>query len=185
MVKVIEVIDGERRVRFRRRDDDFRVLSTWEDPEDDFDPRLRPWFSAAVEADAANWTEPYVFFASRRPGVSTANAMLGVDGGSWRGVAVYIELAAFSGFLDQLSGANEVASIVDRDGQVVALPERPERCAALFEPIPTTGIPSVSGAAFQAPVAGAAANGGRFGEIDVSGRRYLSDVRGFERVPLP
>ncbi len=93
VVKLIEVIDGERRVTFRRRDDDFGLLATWEDPKDDFDPRLRPWFTAATDSDSANWTEPYVFFTSRRPGVSTANAMLGADGGSWGGVAVDIELA--------------------------------------------------------------------------------------------
>ena len=50
----------------------------------DYDPRARPWYRESVAqlpADAAegplHWTEPYMFFSARQPGITVARAFRG------------------------------------------------------------------------------------------------------------
>lgn len=185
LVKEIRHVDGERRVTFRRRDGRNRVVETWQDPEDRYDPRLRPWFSAATEVDAQAWTAPYVFFTSRRPGVSTATAVIDVEGGRWGAVAVDIELSAFEALLSELSTGSEVAFVVDRAGGVVAVPERPERWPALFASDAMTHRAVVAGSQFDDLVGDAGRLGSRFGAIDGGGVDYWVDLQRFENVSPP
>ena len=185
LVKEIRHVDGERRVTFRRRDDDKRIVETWLDPEDRYDPRLRPWFSAATETDAPAWTTPYVFFTSRRPGVSTATAVVDAEGDRWGAVAVDIELSAFEGLLSELSTSSEVAFVVDRFGAIVAAPDRPERWPGVFGADPLTGRTVVSGQRFRDLVEEAGRLGRRFGEIDGGGGDYWVDLQRFETVSPP
>jgi signal transduction histidine kinase len=36
----------------------------------DFDPRTRPWYQAGAAAQSPAWTEPYVFYTTRDPGIT-------------------------------------------------------------------------------------------------------------------
>jgi diguanylate cyclase (GGDEF)-like protein len=103
------------------RDDDLEVLLEEPDPADDYDPRTRPWYEAATTADDLIWTDPYIFFTSRSPGV-TAAIPLGSDGGEIEGVVgVDIELLQLSDFVGgQRISDSGLAFIVDRGGAVVA-----------------------------------------------------------------
>jgi adenylate cyclase len=110
-------------VTWVRRDASDAVISIEEDPEDQFDPRTRPWFIAAVAAEAVVWTAPYIFFTDRVPGVTAAigfrregetRAVFGVD----------IRLDALGQFLASLEiGTRGQAIIVDRAGLIVAHPD--------------------------------------------------------------
>ncbi len=48
----------------------------------DYDPRIRPWFTGAVEAGAGEvyWTEPYTFFTTGQPGITASVAARTPDG---------------------------------------------------------------------------------------------------------
>ncbi|TDQ78816.1 signal transduction histidine kinase [Dongia mobilis] len=39
---------------------------------DGYDPRLRPWYAAATRGLNSGWTEPYVFWTTRQPGITVA-----------------------------------------------------------------------------------------------------------------
>jgi len=62
------------RVRWRRWAANYSVAADWwEDM--DYDPRLRPWYVAAVEEQGIDergicWTEPYTFFTTKQVGVT-------------------------------------------------------------------------------------------------------------------
>ena len=54
--------------------DDGRVLSE-EWIENDYDPRKRPWHAGAMELvsdEAVYWTDPYIFFTTKDPGITTS-----------------------------------------------------------------------------------------------------------------
>jgi len=185
LVKEIRLVDGERRVTFRQRDPDFQLLRSWEDPEDRFDPRLRPWFAAAGSFEASRWTDPYVFFTSRRAGVSTANAVVSADGRDWGAVAVDIEIASFSEFLGTISSETGVAFIVDREGRLVAGPSGPAGRAPLFTAESGFGGPTQAGSGLAPLVTAAARGTPQSARFEVDGRNYLADIQPFERGSMP
>lgn len=114
----------ERSVIFTTRDAAGRVLSSVADPTDSFDPRTRSWFQGALEADGVHWTNIYVFFSDRVPGL-TASLAFRDRRGTVRGVfGVDVRLDTLSAFLARLDiGVGGRAMIIDGAGQLVAFPE--------------------------------------------------------------
>jgi two-component system sensor histidine kinase/response regulator len=50
--------------------------------ERDYDARERPWFKGAMALpdDRVFWTEPYIFFTTKEPGITAAMRWTGADG---------------------------------------------------------------------------------------------------------
>ncbi|MEQ9334926.1 ATP-binding protein [Thalassobaculum sp.] len=183
LVKEIRSIDGVRRVTYRRRDAELQLVETWSDPDDHFDPRVRPWFSAAVEADAAMWTAPYVFYTARETGVSAAVAIMTEDRRQWGAVGVDIRLSSFADRLTELSAGSEAAFIVDREGMIVAMPDHPERWPGLFGRAALSDRPVVASPDFQQLLATARLS--RFGSIQTAGGGYWIDLQPLDAVSSP
>jgi diguanylate cyclase (GGDEF)-like protein len=121
--KFIGFASGVRQVKRVTRDANLNILKRETLPADTYDPRSRPWYRAANRAGATIWTDPYVFFTSRRPGVTAAspvmraNEMIGVIG-------VDIEISGLSNFLNDVPlSEHGRAFIVDRNGTAVAFPK--------------------------------------------------------------
>lgn len=121
--KVIGGEGGQRQVDITLRTADFEEIGREADPADGFDPRTRPWFEKAVASDGLTWTEPYVFFTSGHPGVSTAIAVRDEGGEIVGVVGVDILIAELSEFLSALDfGETGAAFVFDRAGDVIAFP---------------------------------------------------------------
>lgn len=105
------------------READYTEVTRRKDPEDSYDPRERPWFQLAETQRATVWTDPYVFFSARRPGITIASPVIN-DSGTLQGViGVDIEISAVSEFLSRLRiGKNGTALIINRNGDVIAHP---------------------------------------------------------------
>lgn len=125
VTKTIDMTGGERRVTT------WTVTAAGERgpveivTDDDFDPRLRPWFQDAARAEttAVEWTPPYVFFTSRQLGVS-ASAAVETGDGMLAVIGADIELESLSGFLGSLRiGSTGEAVIVDAANTVIAHPD--------------------------------------------------------------
>jgi diguanylate cyclase (GGDEF)-like protein len=121
--KFIGFASGVRQVSRVTRDANLNVLKRETLPSDTYDPRSRPWYRAANQAGATIWTDPYVFFTSKRPGVTAAspvmraNNLIGVIG-------VDIEISGLSSFLNDVPlSEHGRAFIVDRNGTAVAFPK--------------------------------------------------------------
>lgn len=96
-------------------------VSRTEDPADTFDPRLRPWYTAAERASGAAWTEPYVFFASREPGVTASAAARGPEGDLLAVVGIDLSLRDLSDFVGTVTvSPASRAVLVDTGGMMVA-----------------------------------------------------------------
>ncbi len=119
--KIIRPGGESREVELVWRDQDFTLLKTEQDPEDLYDPRARTWYQGAVEKGAEVWTEPYVFFTSRKPGITLASPVAGTDGQPVAVFGVDIEMGEISGFLTRNSlGLRGTAFITTADGAVIA-----------------------------------------------------------------
>ena len=105
-----------------------RELMNVEMRELDYDARTRPWFKGAMalgdEAKTA-WTEPYVFFTTREPGVTASAMWTGADGQRFV-ISHDVRLMDLSRFSTRVAaGSTGMAAVVDRNGRVIALPRDP------------------------------------------------------------
>jgi diguanylate cyclase (GGDEF)-like protein len=123
VTKVIEVNDGVRKTDRIWRDDNLRETGRAEDPEDTYDPRTRPWYKRATKAMTSIWTAPYIFFTSRRPGVTAATPVFDTSGDLLGVIGADVELGALSAFLaGQSVGPGGFAIVINRSGEVIAYP---------------------------------------------------------------
>jgi len=99
------------------------VVDTKPEPGDDFDPRTRVWYKGALATAGVYWSQPYIFYTTREPGITASIRLTGV-GQVDRVFGVDITLEALSGFLAGLRiGEHGRAAILDPDGNVIAAPE--------------------------------------------------------------
>ncbi|HEY4134308.1 MAG TPA: adenylate/guanylate cyclase domain-containing protein [Alphaproteobacteria bacterium] len=119
--KFMERRDGKLTTTWTRRDADGKVTGTDLDPADTYDPRTRPWFTDATEAQDVTWTDAYVFFTDKKPGITASLAARDADGHPTTIVGVDIYLDELNDFLAglRISGRSE-SLIIDEQGRVIA-----------------------------------------------------------------
>lgn len=121
--KTIDRSEG-RRVTWQRRDGANKTIALEEDPGDTFDPRTRPWYQGAESTRKIFWTDTYLFYTLRKPGVTLALPHFDSDGKLQTVIAVDIELATLCNYLEQLHiGTKGRALIVDAAGRIIAYPD--------------------------------------------------------------
>jgi C4-dicarboxylate-specific signal transduction histidine kinase len=122
--KFITHDQGQRRVDFIWRADNYAIVAQSEDPNDNFDARTRPWYIAASTQGGRIWTDPYIFFSSQQPGVTVAAPVMD-DAGQIQGVVgIDLDIADISLFLSDLTiGETGAAFILSDDGHVIAHPD--------------------------------------------------------------
>lgn len=107
------------------RDNEYKIVSQQLDPEDTYDPRTRPWYQSAVAELASIWTDPYIFFTSRKPGITAASPVFDANGKLRGVVGVDIGIDAISDFLSRLNiGESGAALILNKNGDVIAHPDQ-------------------------------------------------------------
>ncbi len=128
--KLVRFEEGVRRVAVERLGPNGEVLESSETPDDPYDPRTRPWYSAALASDRPYWTPIYRFFTADSLGFTVAQKVEGEVAGV---VGVDLLLRDLESFLDGLPlGDGGVAFVIDGDGRFVAPPpvgRRPDEAA--------------------------------------------------------
>jgi PAS domain S-box-containing protein len=104
-------------------DEQGKVLSR-ERRKDDYDPRVRPWYTDAAGSPGIHWSRPYVFRTTHDVGVT---ASMAIDSGSApiAAIGVDIMLKDLSRFLSTLKrGKGDLSiSLVSREGEILASSE--------------------------------------------------------------
>lgn len=90
--------------------------------DDTYDPRTRPWYSSAQAADGSIWTEPYVFFSSGKPGVTTARAVRDATGSLVAIIGVDLDLEQLTAILDNLPIGHDADAFILAHDVVVSAP---------------------------------------------------------------
>lgn len=135
----------------------------------DYDSRRRPWFRGAIDAAPSPtageaspvgrvfWTEPYLFFTARAPGITAALAFRGNDGIA-RVAGVDLLLTEISSFTTDLRPAdNGKVLVLADDGRIIGLPNHPRfasplaRGGFLLKQPQELGLPVVTEAVRGAP----------------------------------
>ena len=98
-----------------------RIIKTKTVEDSGYDPRKRPWYIGAKETKKTFWTEPYIFFETKQPGITVAIPIFRPDGKTEGVVAADITLKGLSDFLHNL-GLQEstFAFISDKKGKLIA-----------------------------------------------------------------
>ncbi|WP_370283692.1 cache domain-containing protein [Pseudooceanicola sp.] len=165
--KIIRVDGADRTVELIWRDNDYNVIERRMDPDDPYDPRTRPWYVRARDQLTTIWTDPYIFFSSRQPGITLASPVM--DGPDRvRGiVGVDIEISDISDFLARLRiGATGRALIIHENGDVIAHPNKD-----LLKAENADGtLRFVDIRSFEDPIARAA-----FADLEASGRLPVAE----------
>ncbi len=111
----------ERNVLLVFRDPDFQELQRRMDHEDAYDPRDRPWYRQAVDTRDLIWTDPYIFYTSQKPGITSAIPVYGAGGDLDGVVGIDIEIDDLSAFLTGLEiGKHGRVFILNQHGEIVA-----------------------------------------------------------------
>ncbi len=88
---------------------------------DQYDPRLRPWYRAAIASDKPVWSQIYNDFTSAEPTVTLAKPVFQPNHTLIGVVATDVTLKVLSDFLRTLEiSKNSVAYIIDSEGYIVA-----------------------------------------------------------------
>ena len=143
-------------------------------PQGGFDPRARGWYKGALAQQDVFWSQPYIFYKTRAPGVSASVRLL-QPGAVPRVFGVNITLEALSRFLASLRiGKTGRAAIVEHDGTVIAAAKlielaKSDKTQAINTTIASLGDPALAAAYDHFEVDG-------FGNrsITVEGRRYIT-----------
>ncbi len=124
LTKLVTIQDGVKTTELIWKDPAQQELMRETDPRDTYDPRGRPWYLQAKEKRQTIWTEPYIFFTSKQPGVTTASPVVNADGELVGVVGVDVEIGELSTFLSMLKvGQHGRAFIMNDHGRVVAFPD--------------------------------------------------------------
>ncbi len=122
--KIISHRGGVRKIALTWRDKNLNILSKEFDPDDSYDPRIRPWYKKALEHKKIVWTDPYIFFTSQKPGITIAGPTYDESGVLQSIVGVDIEIDELSTFIGNLKiGQNGQAFMINNNGEVVAFPD--------------------------------------------------------------
>ncbi|MCF6246667.1 MAG: PAS domain S-box protein [Desulfobacula sp.] len=122
--KFIKITPQGRRVKLTWRNKEMKIIQEKYDPNDTYDPRERPWFKKAVKERQVIWTNPYIFFTSQKPGITTAGPIYDANGKLLGIVGVDIELEVLSKFIGSLRvGKTGIAFMIDENSTVIAYPD--------------------------------------------------------------
>ncbi len=109
--------NGTRRQYLRFLNRDRHVFGAISETDPAYDPRKRQWYVNALAADQTVFTDPYVFFALRKTGITSTRRLIG--GGGAFGVAV--TLSSISQFLSEQSASpNSTVFLFNSKGEILA-----------------------------------------------------------------
>lgn len=117
--RIVVAPDGERGQTWAFLDQDLRELGRRADPGVEYDPRKRPWYTAALAQSRCAFSGPYVFSSSRLPGLTCSRILAG--GGGVFGADVTLD-ALTDMLARQRVTEHGAIWLVDREHRLVALP---------------------------------------------------------------
>jgi serine/threonine protein kinase len=107
------------------KDSRTKVKEEWR--ELNYDPRTRPWFQGAMAqagrgTPSTFWTEPYVFFTTKEPGITVATTVTSRQGDTLV-IALDLLLMDISRFTSQLPVRQHgIAAVLTPEGRVLGVP---------------------------------------------------------------
>jgi hypothetical protein len=122
--KVIKREPSNVRVTWIYRDAAGNVVNKEISGDDGYDPRARPWYKGAVKTRKLFWSDVYIFFTDKVPGLTVSFPLYAQNDQLLAVFGIDIKLEKISAFLANLKiGQSGRAMIIEDDGVLVAYPE--------------------------------------------------------------
>ena len=106
--------------RWRFLNRERRVIGESGDLDPDYDPRTRPWYIKAQQLETSFFTDPYIFSATKLPGITCAQRL--VNGGGVFGADITLDRFSISLARQKVSD-NGMLFLFDRSGRIIANPK--------------------------------------------------------------
>ena len=102
-----------------------REIDRVERREVDYDARQRPWFKGAMtltDNQSVHWTEPYIFYTTKNPGITASMRWTGADGSTYI-IGHDVRLSSIADYTTQLTlGTRGKVALFLNDGKILAPP---------------------------------------------------------------
>jgi len=122
--KHIEADADNPRTTWIYRDRNGQVVRTEQLDTIDYDPRLRPWYANAKDNEGINWTDMYILFTDKSPGITVSCPLRNAQGQFIGVFGIDIVLDSMSSFLQTLKvGERGIAFIINSQDELVAYPD--------------------------------------------------------------
>lgn len=111
-------------VTWKYRDASGKVIKTEKSTNVKYDARVRPWYQSAKKLRGVYWSDIYIMFTDRKPGITAACPVFDGSGNFWGVFGLDIELSEISAFLSRLKiGNTGLAFIINHKNEIVAYPD--------------------------------------------------------------
>ena len=115
--------DNPGRASFIYRSQDLSLQREQVNVTDSYEFSQRPWYQQILEKQALIWTEPYIFFTAKQPGITVATPFYDAQGNMAGAVGFDITLTELSEFFSKLKIYGSVSAfMVSNSGSLVATP---------------------------------------------------------------
>jgi len=104
---------------WKYRNDNLEVVKVETSKTDRYDPRTRPWYKAAKEARRLCWTDLYIFYTDKKPGITASYPVVDAKGNFLGVIGCDIEIGTLSLFLKHLTIGNIGLAFIFNDQQEV------------------------------------------------------------------
>src|SRR5574343_341634 len=105
-----------------------REIEAVEMRERDYDARERPWFKGAMalpDGHSVHWTEPYIFFTTKEPGITASMRWTDADGSTYV-IGHDVRLIDIAEFTTRMTfGSQGKAALFLKEGKLIAPPRDP------------------------------------------------------------
>jgi len=102
----------------------FQVIRTETLTTDTYDPRSRPWYQGAEEKRGLYWTDLFIYYTGKKPGIAVSYPVMDSQGRVAGVIGYDIELVKLSTFLQSLKiGKHGLAFIINDKKELVAYPD--------------------------------------------------------------
>ena len=165
--KIIRHTDQGRKINLTWRDENMKTILYETDNYDTYDPRKRPWYIKTVQENQIIWADPYIFFTSQKPGITTSGPVYDSQGNIKGVVGVDIQLDVLSKFISKLRvGKTGLAFMMNKNKDILAFPD-PEQLKYANEKKPgQIRLPTIN--ELSNPICGKAYDSIEWGKISES-----------------
>jgi class 3 adenylate cyclase len=145
--------------------------------DDGYDPRARPWYKGADETGKLCWSDVYVFFTDKVPGLTVSYPLYSQDDQLLAVFGIDIRLEKISTFLANLTiGKSGRAMIIEDDGVLVAYPELERAFRRNGDTLETVMLDELDDPVLTRALNRFKIEGHGRRVLEVDGRRYLNTV---------
>ncbi len=99
---------------------------------DTYNPKIRPWYINSVKNKKSTWTEPYIFYTSKKPGITISTPIYDKDNKLSGVIGIDIEIDRLATFINNLKlGDNGKVFLINKSLKVISLPSNKNKLISI------------------------------------------------------